>query len=158
MSRFCAVLTWHLYALIKWEGAACDSENMQSPKVASQECEREFKVSFYRFFFHPTDFSGKLGGWDSARKTSKTCCWYTPDMRVKIFSVHVQQLSGISSIGEGTECELGVHLKLTVHQYSPQEFHHPSSSVMMKINQQSICSNWIFIQFINDKETQLHAY
>lgn len=31
MRRFCAVLTWHFYALRKWEGA----ENKQSPKVVS---------------------------------------------------------------------------------------------------------------------------
>lgn len=34
---FCAALAWHFYALIKWEGAAGDSENTPSPKVASQE-------------------------------------------------------------------------------------------------------------------------
>lgn len=80
------------------------AENTPSAKVASQECERDFKVSFYRFFFHSTGFSGNLGGWVSARKTSEVCCLYTPDMSVKIFSVHIQQLSSTRSIGEGTEC------------------------------------------------------
>lgn len=68
MSRLCAVLTWHFYALIKWVGAACNSEKIARAKVASYECGSEFKVSFCGFFFHPTDYSGNSGGLVSGRR------------------------------------------------------------------------------------------